>query len=256
MQAFKRINLINSNLVNKNFCSSINLDKRKNLNILMLGAPGVGKGTYGRFMKSDFNLPVLSSGDELRKVLNSQKEDENQELKNILKEGKLAGDDFMLDFIKSFLKKPEFSNGIILDGYPRNEEQAKQLKNLLEINLVVKIDLNEDVLIQKLLGRRVCKNCARNYNIFSIYNEKYELDPLFPKKNPLKCDDCDSELYQREDDNINTIRDRLEVYKKMTLPLEDYYKKQGKLHSFEMRRGIKDYYMIKDFITEFINKRL
>ena len=139
MQAFKRINLINSNLVNKNFSSSINLDKRKNLNILMLGAPGVGKGTYGRFMKSDFNLPVLSSGDELRKVLNSQKEDENQELKNILKEGKLAGDDFMLDFIKSFLKKPEFSNGIILDGYPRNEEQAKQLKNLLRVIFILKV---------------------------------------------------------------------------------------------------------------------
>ena len=121
----------------------------------------------------------------------------------------------------------------------------------LKFNLVIKIDLAEDVLIQKLLGRRVCKNCGRNYNIFSIYNDKYELDPLPPKKNPEKCDDCDSELYQREDDNLKTIKDRLEVYKNSTFPLEDFYKKQGILHSFEMRRGIKDYYLIKDFIKDY-----
>jgi adenylate kinase len=258
MQSFKRLKLIKLNLINRNLSTYTNKEKTKNLNILMLGAPGVGKGTYGRFMKTDFNLPVLSSGDELRKVLNSPQGlgGEHEQLKNTLKEGKLAGDDFMLDFIKSFLNKPEFSNGIILDGYPRNEKQAKQLENLLEINLVVKIDLAEDVLIQKLLGRRVCKNCSRNYNIYSIYTDKYELDPLLPKKNIQKCDDCDSDLYQREDDNLNTIKDRLEVYKKMTHPLEDYYKKQGILFSFEMRRGIKDYYMIKDFITDFKNKRL
>ena len=124
----------------------------------------------------------------------------------------------------------------------------------MKFNLVVKIDLAEDVLISKLLGRRVCKNCGRNYNVYSLYNDKYELDPLPPKKNEGKCDDCDSDLYQREDDNLNTIKDRLEVYKKMTLPLEDYYKNLGIMHSFEMRRGIKDYYMIKDFITEYKKK--
>lgn len=258
MQGIKRINLLRNNLltnfnkiIQKNFSNNNNT-----FNILMLGAPGVGKGTYGRFMKKDFNLPVLSSGDELRKVLSSAEGEagEHEELKKTIKEGRLVKDEFMLNFIKSFLTKPEFSNGVILDGYPRNESQAIQLEKLLNFNLVIKIDLAEDVLIQKLLGRRVCKGCGRNYNIFSIYTDKYELDPLPPKKNPDRCDDCDSELYQREDDNLNTIKDRLEVYKKMTFPLEDYYTKKGILHSFEMRRGIKDYHLIKDFITEYKKK--
>lgn len=252
MQALKRLNFLKSTLIKKNFCTN----NTRTFNILMLGAPGVGKGTYGRFMKKDFNLPVLSSGDELRKVLASPEGEggEHEELKQIIKAGKLVSDEYMLNFIKSFLDKPQFSNGVILDGYPRNEMQAAQLEKFLKFNMVIKIDLAEDILIKKLLGRRVCKNCGRNYNIFSIYTDKYELDPLLPEKNPEKCDDCDSDLYQRDDDNLKTIQDRLDVYKKSTLPLEDYYTKKGILHSFEMRRGIKDYYLIKDFINDYKQK--
>ena len=222
----------------------------KKLNILLLGAPGVGKGTYGRFMKTDFNLPIISSGDELRKVLSSTEGGKLQEIKNILKEGKLAGDEFMFNFMKDRIEAPECKNGVILDGYPRNVKQAGELEKLLTFHLVIKIDLNEDVLIEKLLGRRVCKGCGRNYNIFSIYNDRYELDPLPPKNDPYKCDDCFSGLYQREDDNLAVIKDRLDVYNLSTKPLEGYYGSQGILHSFEMRRGVKDYFIIKNFITE------
>lgn len=252
-----RVNIIRNQILLKhsvfNFSGSSN-KPQKPLNILMLGAPGVGKGTYGRFMKKDFNLPVLSSGDELRKVLASTEGEKLAELKNILREGKLAGDEFMFNFMKERLLNPECLHGVILDGYPRNPKQANEIEKLLSINLVIKIDLNEDILIQKLLGRRVCKGCGKNYNVYSIYNDKYELDPLPPKNHPDKCDECNSSLYQRDDDNLETIKDRLEIYNTMTKPLEKYYEDKNILHSFEMRRGVKDYYLIKDFITEWKKK--
>jgi len=253
----KKINLLSSFQIHKNLSSKAfsSSSPQNRLNILLLGAPGVGKGTYGRFMTKDFKLPVISSGDELRKILASAEGEKLIELKNILKEGKLAGDEFMFNFMKERLEKPEFNNGVILDGYPRNPKQALELEKLLKVHLVIKIDLNEDILIQKLLGRRVCRGCGKNYNIYSIYTDKYELDPLPPKNNANQCDECNSDLYQREDDNLATIKDRLDVYNNITKPLEKHYGDQNILHSFEMRRGIKDYYLIKDFITEWKNKK-
>jgi adenylate kinase len=229
-------------------------EAQKRLNILMLGPPGVGKGTYSRLMTKDFKIPLISSGDELRKVLASAEGEKLSELKNILKEGKLADDEFMLNFMKERFEKPECADGVILDGFPRNTAQAVALDKLLKINLVIKIDLNEEVLIQKLLGRRVCRGCGKNYNFFGIYTDKYELDPLTPKDWSHKCDECKSNLYQREDDNLATIKDRIDVYNSLTKPLEEFYGKQNILYTFEMRRGIKDYYLIKDFITEWKQK--
>lgn len=250
----KRLNSISSFkiITLKNF-STLNSPQTR-LNILMLGAPGVGKGTYGRFMTKDFKIPVISSGDELRKILSSGEGEKNTELKTILKEGRLAGDEFMLNFMRERFEKPECKNGVILDGFPRNNVQGLALEKLLKIHLVIKIDLNEEVLVQKILGRRVCKGCGKNYNIYSIYTDKYELDPLPPKKDANKCDECDGDLYQREDDNLSTIMDRLEIYNKQTKPLEEFYGKQNIVYTFEMRRGIKDYFMIKDFITEWKRK--
>ncbi len=241
-----RLHTSKNSTLKKSFSTLLN----SKFNILLLGAPGVGKGTYGRFITKDFNLPVLSSGDELRKVLSGADGENNSELRKTLKEGKLAGDEFMFNFMKERLAKPEYKNGVILDGYPRNPKQALDLEKLVKVNLVIKIDLNEEILTQKLLGRRVCKGCGRNYNIYSIYTEKYDLDPLLPKKDQNKCDDCDSDLYQREDDNINTIKDRLHLYNNVSKPLEKHYEDQNILFTFEMRRGIKDYYMIKDFIND------
>lgn len=246
------IKTLTSSTITKKTFSTTTLQNR--INILMLGAPGVGKGTYGRFMTKDFQIPVISSGDELRKILASAEGEKNTELKNTLKAGKLAGDEFMLKFMQERFEKPECQKGLILDGFPRNTAQALALEKLLKINLVIKIDLNEEVLIQKLLGRRVCKGCGKNYNIYSIYTDKYELDPLLPKNSADKCDECNGDLYQREDDNLATIKDRLEVYNSQTKPLEEFYGKQGILYTFEMRRGIKDYYLIKDFISEWKKK--
>lgn len=231
----------------KHFITSNTRDKKI---ILMTGAPGVGKGTFSKMLSKDFNIPEFSTGDELRKIINSSTNDlDILKIKQIIQEGKLINDEYMLKLVQKRLENGDTKNGIIFDGYPRNLNQAGQFK---QITAVVDIYLNEEILVQKILGRRVCSKCGNNYNIYQIKENGYDMDPLLPKKNPKKCDECNGDLMQREDDKESIIRDRLEVYKKYTLPLLDYYQKQNILIRFEPKKGKKDYPILKEIIIDFL----
>jgi len=151
--------------------------------LYMLGAPGSGKGTYSKMLGKDLNLNVLSSGDELRKLVETNiNSPQIIEMKKIIEAGHLINDEYMLEFMKEKLNSECYKNGVILDGYPRRLSQAKQFKNYKSIDIVIKIDLDEEILIKKMLGRRICNNCGKNYNICSIDEKGYLMKPLLPQK--------------------------------------------------------------------------
>jgi adenylate kinase len=241
--------LVKQSLINTKkfkFCEKNNNE----LFILMIGAPGVGKGTYSKLLSKDLNLPVLSSGDELRNFVKVSKDPYVDDIKKIMEEGKLVNDDFMLNFMLERINK--LKDGVILDGFPRRITQAEMFDKYKTINLVVKLNLNEELLIKKLVGRRVCVNCGRNYNICTIKENGYDMEALIPKKDPTgrKCDDCNSELIQRNDDTESIFRERLNIYKELTIPLENFYIKKGILTEIELKRGIKDYPILRDLVIQ------
>lgn len=222
----------------------------KEIIILLIGAPGVGKGTYSKFMSKDLNLPVISSGDELRKYIKVSNDPFVEKIKKIMEEGQLVNDDYMLEFMLERLNKSEFKKGVILDGYPRRISQAKMLENYKKVDVVIKLALNEEILIKKLLGRRICVNCGKNYNVCTINENGYDMEPLLPKNDPTgkKCDECHNDLIQRQDDTEKIIRDRLNVYKDLTIPLENFYQEKNIMTEVELKRGIKDYPILRDIV--------
>ena len=251
------MNLIFKNNLIKNFSQGINQILSSRNVILMMGAPGVGKGTFSKLLSKDYKIPEFSTGDELRKIINSndkdnENENENQAVKNIkqiVREGKLVDDNTMLKLVQTRLSQSDTEKGIILDGYPRTLNQAKQFG---QVSLVLDIFMDDNILIPKMLARRICKCCGNNYNIYSHKDNGYDLDPLLPKKNINKCDDCDIELSTREDDKENIIRDRLKIYKEHTLPIMEFYDKQNILIRFEPKKGKKDYPVLKSLLDKFI----
>lgn len=228
--------------------------------ILMIGAPGVGKGTYSRMLSQDMKIPELSSGEELRKIIKIKNVTDSsingislEKIKQTLESGAFLEDEFMFKFMKEKFSNPFYSKGIILDGYPRNIKQAQSLDEILDLNLVIKIELREDILIRKLSGRRVCSGCGKNYNICAIFEEEYQMEPLLPKKDINKCDECLSDLFKRPDDDELTIKKRLELYKNLTAPIEEYYNKRNFLKIFEPKKGIYDYPNLLKLVKNSIN---
>ena len=190
--------------------------------IILLGAPGAGKGTQAGLMSEKLKLVQVASGDLFRKALN-----ENTELgkkaKSYMEKGQLVPDEITIQMVLERLGEPDVKAGAILDGFPRNVNQAKALDKALAkqsraIDKVVNIKVTEEEVLRRLGGRWVCRNCQTPY---------HEIDS--PPKVKGKCDKCGGELYQRADDNPKTIKNRLEVYLKETSPLAEYYKKAGKL---------------------------
>ena len=189
------------------------------MRLILLGPPGVGKGTVAKKLQEEFKLPVISTGVILREEI-SKKTKLGQKVKEIMGRGDLVPDNIILEIIKERIKRKDCESGYIFDGFPRNVEQAKSLekvnKELNEhINCVFYFELPFNQIIDRLTSRRVCKRCGTNYNL--------SFNP--PKKDNL-CDLCGGELYQREDDKEETIKNRLQVFTKQTLPLKKYY--QGK----------------------------
>lgn len=225
--------------------------------LLLMGAPGVGKGTYGKRLSADWNMPVFSTGEYLRNMLKTDNTPLGNQIREIVKAGKLVGDDIMYQIMERRLLKEEDKNakGIILDGFPRTVEQAKMMEKLGTIKAAMNFFLREDILIEKLAGRRECEKCHIPYNVATIRRDGYDMDPLMPKKDPARCDTCGGKLIQREDDTEKVIKDRLGVYKNKTAPLEGYYKKKGVYIEFEPKRGVKDYPEIKAKLEEFLNSK-
>ncbi len=190
------------------------------MNIIMLGAPGAGKGTIASQMKEKYNLPHISSGDIFRTNIK-----ENTELgklaKSYIDKGTLVPDDVTINMMVDRLCKDDCKNGFILDGFPRTIVQADGLNEALnksntKIDLAILVEGDDDQIAERLSGRRVCEKCGATYHIVSM-----------PPKVDGVCDKCGATLIHRKDDTADVIKDRLKTYHEQTKPLIDYYNEKG-----------------------------
>ena len=199
--------------------------------IILLGAPGAGKGTQAVMLAEKLNLMQVASGDLFRQAL-QQETELGIKAKSYMEKGQLVPDEITIQMVLERLSAPDCENGAILDGFPRNTQQAEALDKALAqqskaIDRVVYIMVSEGELLKRLSGRWICRNCQAPFHAIDS-----------PPKIEGKCDRCGGELYQRADDNIETIKKRLEVYFAETSPLIDYYKKAGKLVEVNGEGGV------------------
>ena len=188
------------------------------MNIIMLGAPGAGKGTQAAVLCEKLNIPTISTGNIIREALKNGTE-MGLKAKSFMDAGQLVPDEVVIGIVKDRLQEDDCQNGYILDGFPRTIPQAEALDAMgADINCVIDIEVQDEVIVNRLSGRRVCENCGRPYHVVSL---KPKVDGV--------CDDCNGALVQRKDDQIDTIKNRLDIYHKETEPLVNYYKAQGKL---------------------------
>ena len=217
------------------------------MRLILLGPPGVGKGTVAKKLQEEFKLPVISTGVILREEI-SKKTELGQKVKEIMGRGDLVPDNIILEIIKERIKRKDCESGYIFDGFPRNVEQAKSLekvnKELNEhINYVFYFELPFNQIIDRLTSRRVCKKCGTNYNL--------SFNP--PKKDNV-CDLCGGELYQREDDKEETIKNRLQVYIKQTLPLKKHYQEKKLLAIVNANTSREAFLEIKNILKKELQK--
>ncbi len=205
------------------------------MKLIFLGPPGAGKGTQAEFICKDFNIKQLSTGDLLR--YHRQKGTElGKKAQEFMDKGELVPDNLIVEMIRNELTKEEYQNGFLLDGFPRTIPQAEALDKLLEelnlkLNAVLVLEVPAEELIRRLTARRTCRVCGKTYHL--IYN---------PPKVDGKCDIDGGELYQRSDDNEETVRNRLNVYEKQTKPLVAYYTSKGLVYLIDGSGEINEIY--------------
>lgn len=200
------------------------------MRVVLLGPPGAGKGTQAVKLVDKYNIPHISTGDIFRKNL-KEKTELGLKAKEYMDKGLLVPDNLVVDIVKDRLMEKDCSEGFLLDGFPRTVEQAEALEKELEklninLNGVINIDVKDEILIDRLTGRLVCKSCGATYN--AKFNK--------PKQDKA-CDICEGELYTRDDDKEETVKNRLEVYKNQTQPLIDFYEKKGMLTTIDGELG-------------------
>jgi adenylate kinase len=193
------------------------------MTIVLLGPPGAGKGTQAKVLSERLGLPHISTGDLLRRNVASGTA-LGKEAQGFMRQGLLVPDGLVAKMLVDRFNQPDVKKGFILDGYPRNLQQARTLDGILRdkgiaVNLVVDLDTSDAVIIQRLTGRLVCKSCGMNYHIKNMPPQKAGL-----------CDKCGGGLFQRPDDSEETVRKRIEVYKKETSALIQYYREKKLLH--------------------------
>lgn len=191
------------------------------MKFLMFGAPMAGKGTLASMFSEDYNLPTISMGDILRSSIASGEED-GKLAKSYMDKGEMVPDEVVCSMIKTRLSKPDVAEGFILDGFPRTESQLKIFveQKITDIDVVVELEVPYETLLSRVVGRRTCKKCGYIYN--TSWNLGYE-----------KCPKCGGEWSIRSDDNEETYKNRYNVYINETLPILDYFKKQGKVIKVE-----------------------
>ena len=185
------------------------------MNVILLGAPGAGKGTQATKISDAYKLPHISTGDIFRENIKDQTPI-GLEAKSYIDKGQLVPDKVTCRIVEDRLQKPDCKDGYMLDGFPRTIAQAEALDKITKIDLVINIDVDFSLLMERLCGRRVCKECGESYHISKLNGE-------------TKCSRCGGKLYQRKDDNPETVQSRLDVYNVQTAPLVDYYTKKGLL---------------------------
>lgn len=191
--------------------------KELSMKLIFLGPPGAGKGTLAALVAETYMIPHISTGEIFRTAIR-EKTPLGQKVQAIIDSGQLVSDDITIELVRERLAKKDAANGFILDGFPRTIPQAEALGEIVGIDHAVNFDIADEDVVSRLSGRRVCKDCGHNYHIINI-----------PPKVEGKCDKCGGDLYIREDDKIEAISKRLEVYRSQTAPLIDHYRKASKL---------------------------
>lgn len=202
------------------------------MKLIFFGPPGCGKGTYASRIGPKLGIPHISTGDIFREAIASGS-DLGKKAETYMKKGNLVPDDIVIGIIKERISQKDCRNGFILDGYPRTMEQAKALEKITRIDMVINFLLPEEIIIEKTLARRICEKCGAIYNVADINKYGIKMPPLLPKKEGI-CDKCGGKIIQRKDDNEKTVRDRLEVYRKQSEPLIEYYSIKGLLKTVKV----------------------
>lgn len=201
--------------------------------IIILGAPGAGKGTQAEILSREMNLPRIASGDLFRQAL-EEKSELGLLAKSYMEEGRLVPDEIAIRMVLERISLPDCVSGCLFDGFPRTLEQAEALDKALaeqgkSIAKVIYIQVTKEEFLKRLSGRWLCRNCQTPYHLVTS-----------PPKVQGKCDKCGGELYQRPDDNEETVRERLGVFFAQTAPILDYYRKQNKLIEVNGNLGIQE----------------
>jgi len=203
------------------------------MRLILLGAPGTGKGTQGQLLAKHYGIPNISTGDILRQDVANETE-LGVKAKQFMNAGELVPDDIMIGIIKQRLEQKDCTEGFILDGFPRTVPQAIALDDYLiannkSIQFVIVLEVDYGKIVKRLSSRRVCRSCGKDYNIISS-----------PPPDDNKCTKCGGEIWQRPDDNETTIMNRVQVYENKTHPLKSYYEKKGILKIIDGNDSIKN----------------
>ncbi len=203
------------------------------MRLIFLGPPGAGKGTQASKVSERWRIPHISTGDVFRAAV-KEGNDVGRRVKGHLEGGGLVPDELVVEVLKQRLGQADCANGFVLDGFPRTVEQARALDELLQdrgetLDRALYFDLPGEVAVERLSGRRMCRSCGANYQV------KY-----IPSKKEGRCDRCDGELYQRQDDQPETVRHRLRVYVEETAPVVDYYRKAQSLRDFRADASVEE----------------
>jgi adenylate kinase len=198
------------------------------MKLIFLGPPGAGKGTLAGLVCKELGIPQISTGDIFRDAIKRETE-LGKKVKEIVGRGDLVPDDLTVSLVRERLARPDAAGGFILDGFPRTIPQAEALGQFQDIDAVVNFVISDRAVVKRLSGRRVCRNCGAIYNV----------DNMPPRKEGI-CDACGGPLYTRDDDTIESIKNRLEVYKNQTEPLIRFYKKKRLLRNVDSSRSPED----------------
>jgi adenylate kinase len=201
------------------------------MNLVLMGLPGAGKGTQAEKIVEKYGIPHISTGDMFRAAI-KEGTALGLEAKSYMDRGDLVPDEVTIGIVRERLSKDDCQKGFLLDGFPRTVAQAEALENILaelnrSIDYVINIDVDKDILMERLTGRRICKDCGATYHL--VFN---------PPAQPGVCDKCGGELYQRADDNEETVANRLEVNLKQAKPLLDFYQEKGYLRNINGQQEI------------------
>ncbi len=188
------------------------------MKIIFLGAPGAGKGTQAEKVSAHYNIPAISTGAIIREAIKTGTE-MGLAAKSYTENGALVPDEVVIGIIKERLAKDDCRDGFILDGFPRTVPQAEALDKMgVEIDMVISIEVEDETIVTRMSGRRVCANCGASYHV-----------EFKPSKDGKTCDSCGTELTVRKDDSPEVVKSRLDIYHEQTEPLKAYYEKTGKL---------------------------
>lgn len=201
------------------------------MRLILLGPPGAGKGTQADKIAGKYDIPHISTGDIFRANIKNETE-LGLKAKQYIDNGELVPDSLVVSIVEDRLKQDDTANGFLLDGFPRTENQALALDEVLvnmdiELNAVINIDVDSKILVSRITGRRICKECGATFHV--------EFNP--PAESGV-CDHCGGELYQRSDDNEDTVQNRIDVYKNQTAPLIEYYSKKDLIKTIDGEQGI------------------